>query len=203
MTNRTANWQRTVIVGTIVLAIHCASTAYVERRGGPGIVDLGFEMLPEFAFLPDGAEHILPYLYSAAALWIFGRDRNSSNSSKGSTDPNRLHMFEIYIRQFITIMGLRAFTISVTIFPATAPCGPPSEALHFVGGCYDKIFSGHQAYLFLAVMNLHRRGHSGWHYLAVAAEALLLVGVRAHYTVDVVLGMIIAHLLAETTPKLD
>lgn len=92
----------------------------------------------------------------------------------------------------ITIYLFRAITINATILPKHKNCTIQKygifEILH--GHCYDKVFSGHFSFAVLVILFLINKGTisntSGIIYLLF--QAIIIIGVRAHYTVDIILA---------------
>ena len=100
---------------------------------------------------------------------------------------------------YALVLIIRVLTALTTILPKHAECTVRSKFFNIFqgGGCYDKIFSGHMALVTIIALNLMRGGYLGmvqtWSVLGLEAAALLLT--RGHYTVDVVLGFLIAYLV--------
>jgi hypothetical protein len=100
---------------------------------------------------------------------------------------------------YALVLIIRVLTALTTILPKHTECTVRSKFFNIFqgGGCYDKIFSGHMALVTIIVLNLMRGGYLGmvqtWSILGLEAAALLLT--RGHYTVDVVLGFLIAYLV--------
>ena len=99
-----------------------------------------------------------------------------------------------YISKIIIILLVRAFTIISTILPKHNKCESDlSISSFFIGGCYDKIFSGHTAAILLLTL-LYFREHIinmpsliGINLLNI----LLIISTRSHYTVDVLLAVFV------------
>ena len=99
----------------------------------------------------------------------------------------------------LLVLVIRALTAASTILPKHDKCTVGSKFWNAFqgGGCYDKIFSGHMALVVLLLLNLRATGHLNtvqfWGISIVEALTILLT--RGHYTVDVVLGFLIAYLV--------
>jgi hypothetical protein len=99
-------------------------------------------------------------------------------------------------------MFIRSITIATTILPKNDTCDDTlSFRTFFLGGCYDKIFSGHTATTLLLTL-IYYREH------IINLESLLsinivnmffIIATRAHYTVDVLLSIFVT----TTIYKLD
>ena len=141
------------------------------------------------------------------------------------TRPNRCRIVSSFFRVATICYFLRMLTVSVTSLPGPAPhCragspdyDPPTSWIDIVtrvgpiygnyNSCGDLIFSGHMAYTNLAVLLYLRtldrnftnhiisnmRWACGMAYLIILA--VLCIAGRKHYTVDVVLGLLISTLV--------
>lgn len=98
---------------------------------------------------------------------------------------------------------LRAITTTVTILPKRKDCDASEWTWRELlgGACYDKIFSGHAAVATLVSLALVKHGAwpawAGWTY--GGGISLLMLVSRGHYTVDVVLGVVLALLTWTST----
>lgn len=96
------------------------------------------------------------------------------------------------------VLLLRILTTVSTILPRDDEC----DADHFgikqvIGGfCFDKIFSGHTAFSVVVAMTMVKHGiwSPGLAWIYPLWMGLYLLLTRGHYTVDVLLGAIIAFL---------
>jgi hypothetical protein len=99
-----------------------------------------------------------------------------------------------FISKFIIIMFIRAFTIVSTILPKHEICEVNfSLREFFLGGCYDKIFSGHTSFTLLLTLLYFRE-----HIIGIIPllginiiNCLLILATRSHYTVDVLLAIFV------------
>jgi len=99
-----------------------------------------------------------------------------------------------FITKLIVIMFIRSITIAMTILPKNENCDDTlSFKTFFLGGCYDKIFSGHTATTLLLTLIYYRE-----HIINLSAlsainiiNMFLIIATRAHYTVDVILSIFI------------
>jgi hypothetical protein len=100
--------------------------------------------------------------------------------------------------KLLIVLAIRLLTTFGTILPKQETCRSDFSLISLInGGCYDKIFSGHQAITTLLSLELLKYKDID---LSVftglnLTEAFLLVSTRAHYTVDVLLGFIISYLV--------
>lgn len=99
-----------------------------------------------------------------------------------------------FLTKFILIMFIRAFTIFVTILPKNDVCKHSfGWREYFLGGCYDKIFSGHTSFILLLTL-LYFREHIidlvpllGINLINI----FMILATRSHYTVDVLLAVFV------------
>ena len=96
-----------------------------------------------------------------------------------------------FFSKFIIIMFIRAFTIISTILPKHETC--PDEFYlrsYLLGGCYDKIFSGHTSFILLMTLMYYREYIIDMSSLIGInlLNILLILATRSHYTVDIILA---------------
>jgi hypothetical protein len=91
-------------------------------------------------------------------------------------------------------MVLRSFTILLTILPKYEECNDPFtwQSL-FLGGCYDKIFSGHTSFVLLLTLMYYRE-----HMINMPAlyginifNILAILSTRSHYSIDVFIAIFV------------
>ena len=99
-----------------------------------------------------------------------------------------------FISKFTIIMFIRAFTIVSTILPKHEVCKDTFDIRsYFLGGCYDKIFSGHTSFMLLLTL-LYYREHIINEFSLIGINAiniLLILATRSHYTVDILLAIFV------------
>jgi hypothetical protein len=99
-----------------------------------------------------------------------------------------------FLAKFLIIMLIRSFTIVSTILPKHEICEDKfSIREFFLGGCYDKIFSGHTSFLLLLTLLYYREDIIG--ILPLIAiniiNILFILATRSHYTVDIILAIFV------------
>ena len=98
-----------------------------------------------------------------------------------------------YVKAIVTCVVLRMICIYCTVLPPThKKCDYDGT---YVGGCYDKLFSGHMTLCVISSLFLSSVFPQFSHVLLLLnmCEAFNLIASRDHYTVDVVLGIIISY----------
>ena len=99
-----------------------------------------------------------------------------------------------FLAKFTIIMFIRAFTTIATILPKHKICNEKINIRSLLlGGCYDKIFSGHTSFTLLLTL-LYYREHIIHLPLLIGINAvniLAIIATRSHYTVDVLLAIFV------------
>ena len=152
----------------------------------PPLRDVLHELLPNmqsWRLLPE-AGHLVAVLHLAAQmLWHF--------------DQRALDAIRTFLWVHGALVVMRGLCFSSTLLPDASQQCTKSK---FLGSCHDLIFSGH--ILIMALSNgigllffprtpwLHRLGV----WAASAATTLLIAAARNHYTVDILLALLLTHL---------
>ena len=99
-----------------------------------------------------------------------------------------------FLTKFLIIMFIRAFTVISTVLPKYEHCDETfTFRSFFLGGCYDKIFSGHTSFILLLTL-IYLREHiiNGLALLGINfVNILAILLTRSHYTVDVILAVFV------------
>jgi hypothetical protein len=99
-------------------------------------------------------------------------------------------VFLRFITVNLYIYTIRLVFLNLTILPKDKNCDDNSFNINnmFFGHCYDKIFSGHFAIVFLASLYLFKYRYIN-NILLIAflnvVYAILIIATRSHYTVDI------------------
>jgi len=112
--------------------------------------------------------------------------------------PKGMELFKEFAAKFILIMVIRALTTISTILPKHEKCdATPKFSRYLRGQCYDKVFSGHTSFVLLATLIFFREGILGWTgFLGInIANITSIILTRSHYTVDIVLAILITLLV--------
>ena len=112
--------------------------------------------------------------------------------------PNSLALIKEFAGKFLLIMLVRALTIVSTILPKHQKCESNLTWIHYIKGqCYDKVFSGHTAFVLLATLIYLREGILSFPvFLAINfANWSSILLTRSHYTVDIILAIVITLLV--------
>jgi hypothetical protein len=106
-------------------------------------------------------------------------------STKGKID---------FFTKLVIIYVLRGITILVTILPKHHKCENSDTIFTYINGdCFDKIFSGHTSFMFLLTLFLMKENLINLPVLIGInlANIFSILAVRSHYTVDVLLALLI------------
>jgi hypothetical protein len=112
--------------------------------------------------------------------------------------PNSAGILKEFAGKFLLIMLVRSLTIISTILPKHEKCSSEFKWYHlFKGQCYDKVFSGHTAFVLLATLIYLREGIVSFPlFLAInVTNWAAIILTRSHYTVDIILAIVITWLV--------
>ena len=143
------------------------------------LYDIGHAILPntsKYRLIND----IIASLYPVIGVYI---TYNNSN-------------FKKILTAFLVIFFLRIITAYVTVFPPSHEC---QEYSFFVGGCHDKMFSGHLSLILLTSFLIMKEypKYTLHIILFCILYALQIIASRDHYTVDVFIATFIATLIGK------
>jgi hypothetical protein len=163
-------------------AIETLGEHHYELTGSSAIFDLAHKVLPDLHTY-GWISNILPLV-----LIVFM-----------ATRPDGFDMLKTFMVLYLFVMALRVLTAVSTILPKHGSCKVDLKFLNIFagGGCYDKIFSGHTATVTLLLLLLLKAKHitltTFWLLMLTNVIAILIT--RNHYTVDVILGIVISYLV--------
>ena len=145
-------------------------------RAAPPLPDVGHMVLPNlqaYRWIPEVLVHWPLIGAGLAALWV-----------------QDLGGLKHFLQSHAFCMLLRAVCFSLTLLPdASQMC----EKSQWSGACHDLIFSGHIVALTLSSLYLWR--FKSWHLvlsLNAVLASILTVAVRNHYSVDVIVSLVVA-----------
>ena len=112
-------------------------------------------------------------------------------------------LFEPFVEYIIPIMLVRLIIMHMTVLPKNSNCIVHISSIF--GGCYDKIFSGHFAVVFLITLLLLEYDYISLLSLILinVLSALLILATRSHYTIDIIVSLIITLLFYQNKIKLN
>jgi hypothetical protein len=96
-----------------------------------------------------------------------------------------------YLILLLIVYIIRGITIQLTVLPKMKSC---TGSFNINGFCYDKIFSGHVAFLFLFTLFLFHYNLLSFISLFIInlLYGLLIIATRSHYTIDVVVALLVS-----------
>lgn len=141
----------------------------INQKTNPKIYDVAHKYLPDLGHY-DSFHHIITTLLTIPIIF-------------------NLNMFQEYLSYWITIFIIRSITNLVTILPKNKHC-KKDKAFMFMGGCYDKIFSGHFVSVFLATLLYMKYGWINMDTLVIInfINSMSILLSRGHYTIDLIVA---------------
>lgn len=145
-------------------------TRQKNNKTTPKVYDITHKFLPNL-YKYYNLSHIVTIIFMIPLLFNF-------------------NMLEEFLGYWIVIFIIRTITTLVTILPKYKECKTDDQIF---GGCYDKIFSGHFASVFLATLLYVKYG---W----IKMPTLILINfinsigillTRSHYTIDLIVALFI------------
>jgi len=111
-----------------------------------------------------------------------------------------------FIYYSIIIYLIRMIMINITILPKEKKCYNHFDFFSlFNGHCYDKIFSGHFASIFLLILILYKNNIiTNIPVLSLYAifNAIFILLIRSHYTIDIIVALFVVILVYFNIPFL-
>jgi len=152
-------------------------TYYINRvnKKNPKVYDIGHKYLPNI----EQYEYLINLIGLFIIYWLF----------------YNVSFIVEFIILIILIYIIRIFTIQLTVLPKMKNCSYNNFTLN--GFCYDKIFSGHVAFLFLFTLFLfHYKNISLLSLIFInGLYGLLIIATRAHYTIDVIVSLLVSFII--------
>jgi hypothetical protein len=145
------------------------------------LYDIGWKYGPDLSKYSD-AVNIIPTLIVLSLFFL----------------PTTDSILKEFLIKFTIIMLVRAMTTISTILPKDESCEhEPSLQMFVAGGCYDKVFSAHTAFVALFTLIFLSKTFitTRLFWLINLVNMAILVFTRGHYTVDVILGFVITYLV--------
>lgn len=184
-----------ILVMVIFVAYHMYTSMYIDKtadayysqrilanKTNPKVYDIMHKHLPDLHDKPEWND-----IYTFAVLLPLLTDTV---------------LLKTYIYIWIPIFMIRSVFTQVTILPKDKRCKTKNTVTDFlIGGCYDKVFSGHFSSVFLAMLLYVK---FGWISATTAAigstlSALLILLVRSHYTIDILVAIVVTLLVYQNT----
>jgi len=108
-----------------------------------------------------------------------------------------------FISYLIPIFFVRNILTIITILPKSSDCNHHLSAF-INGGCYDKIFSGHTAFIFILTLLLNKNKIINFITLLILniINVLIILTTRTHYTIDVLVSFLVCYIMYENKIRL-
>lgn len=138
----------------------------------------------------DLGHHIVPDRSQTTSLWYL--NDGLAIAAFGLAYVFKLYSFYAY---WLLLVAIRGVANLATILPKDERCDDGAFSFtHLLNGhCYDKIFSGHFATVFLfTVLALRNYGSPvvcGAAGTSLFAYAVLMLAIRSHYTIDILVSV--------------
>jgi len=172
-----------IVYFIIILVIIFGSNYAVLKLGSNYYKDSGYELFDITHYiLPD--LHSYHYITDFIGLGVLISLYFLSNETLTTE----------FLAKFTIIMFIRAFTTIATILPKHKICNETITTRSLLlGGCYDKIFSGHTSFTLLLTLLYYRENIINLPLLLGinATNILAILATRSHYTVDVLLAIFV------------
>lgn len=179
-----------IVMKFATIGVEIVGDSYGLNKQRP-LIDLGFEMLPDkrhSSWLKTIYESIVLAPVLLGILISF-------------ETPSR---WKRLMMAHTALLTLRAMCFTSTLLPdASEMCKDNNKMLFFVGGCYDLLFSGHMSTIGAMVYFFHfSKSFEDRYYdygrqlcnfvstVAISFAPILCLLLRKHYTVDVLLGLV-------------
>lgn len=113
--------------------------------------------------------------------------------------------FTEFLSFYLVVILIRCITINLTILPKNKNCENTCSKSEIINGCFDKIFSGHFATLFLATLVFYKYNIiKNIPILSIIniVNALIILTTRSHYTIDIIVSIVITLLVFTNNLKI-
>lgn len=151
------------------------SSRIKNNKTNPKVYDIGHKYLPNI----EQYEYLVNVILGLSACIFFIYPK----------------IFLPFFILYLVIIVIRMITIQLTVLPKTT-CGIKTS-FDLSGYCYDKIFSGHTAFICLITLFLFNLKKISIIPLVIinVLYGLLIIAVRSHYTIDVFIAFIVTLLI--------
>ena len=157
-----------------------SGSEFYDKKDNPEIYDVLHKILPDYS----KKEWLTNYMVACAFIPLL-------------LNLNKDFILE-YLGFIIVVIFIRDIIINVTILPKHINCSVDHNNMkieeYFVGGCYDKIFSGHFSFTMMLTLMYYSYGYVtnipllvGWNLI----NGLIIISTRSHYTIDVIMAFFV------------
>ena len=193
-----------IIIIVLYLIFHCILNNFAQNSGElfyknridnnkvtPKVYDIMHKYIPE---IKDG-EWLTNTIIVLSTIPLF-------------KEYNYQLYFDFILLLFI-VNFIRDITINLTILPKHKDCSLKNHSeiyKHIAGACYDKIFSGHFAFVFLLSSIYYNNSViTNLPFLIIwnLINAVLIISVRSHYTIDIWVAFLVCFIVFNQYSKLN
>ncbi len=109
-----------------------------------------------------------------------------------------------FIAFIIPILFIRSILTIVNVLPKSSECDYNPQLAFINGGCYDKIFSGHSALIFILTLLLNKYKIINFATLIILniINVSIILLTRTHYTIDVFVSFLVSYLMYSNNIRL-
>jgi len=104
----------------------------------------------------------------------------------------------------IPIYFIRSIFVLITVLPNSHKCNYTENFAFLNGGCYDKIFSGHTALVFILTLLLNKYNIINFATLILlnSINVSIILLTRTHYTIDVIVSFLVCYIVYKNNIRL-
>jgi hypothetical protein len=104
----------------------------------------------------------------------------------------------------IPIYFIRSILTLINVLPKSSECNYNPFLAFINGGCYDKIFSGHSAFLFILTLLLNKYKIINFATLIILniVNVSIILLTRTHYTIDIIVSFLVSYLMYSNNIRL-
>jgi len=100
-----------------------------------------------------------------------------------------------FIAFIIPIYFIRSILTLINILPKSSECNYNPSLAFINGGCYDKIFSGHTAFVYILTLLLNKYKIINFATLIILniVNISIILLTRTHYTIDIIVSFLVSY----------
>lgn len=104
----------------------------------------------------------------------------------------------------IPIYFIRSILTLINVLPKSSECNYNPHLAFINGGCYDKIFSGHSAFVFILTLLLNKYKIINFATLIIfnIINVSIILLTRTHYTIDIIVSFLVSYLMYSNNIRL-
>lgn len=97
----------------------------------------------------------------------------------------------------IPIYFIRSILTLINVLPKSSECNYNPSLAFVNGGCYDKIFSGHTAFVYILTLLLNKYKIINFATLIILniLNVSIILLTRTHYTIDIIVSFLVSYIM--------